>query len=135
MIVYQENLDNINPQMLNNFFQGWISFPSQEKHFELLQKSSYKIIAVDREKNIVAGFITAISDGVLSAYIPFLEVIPDYKNHGIGSELVTRMFEKLKDCYMIDILCDEDVQGFYEKLGMKKSTGMIIRNYKKQSGE
>ncbi len=135
MIVYQDNLDNINPQMLEGFFDGWKSFPSQEKHFELLQNSSYIIIAVDNEKNDVVGFINAVSDGVLSAYIPFLEVIPQYKNRGIGSELVRMMFEKLKDFYMIDVVCDESFQGFYEKLGMKKYTAMILRNYVRQSVE
>ena len=33
----------------------------------------------------VVGFVTATSDGVLSAYIPFLEVVPAYRSRGIGS--------------------------------------------------
>jgi len=135
MIVYQDNLDNIIPEMLKGFFDGWKSFPTQKKHFELLQNSTHRIIAVDKGKNKVAGFINAISDGVLSAYIPFLEVIPLYKNQGIGSELVKRMFEKLKDFYMIDVVCDESVQAFYEKSGMKKYSAMIVRNYDRQRGE
>ncbi len=135
MIVYQNNLNNINPDMLNGFFDGWKNFPSRIKHFEFLQNSSFKIIALDKDKNVVAGFINAISDGVMAAYIPFLEVIPLYKNQGIGGELVKRMFKKLKDYYMIDIVCDESFQGFYEKLGMKKYTAMIVRNYDRQRGE
>jgi hypothetical protein len=39
------------------------------------------------------------------------------------------MLEKLKDHYMIDLCCDENLSPFYEKLGMKKVAGMIIRNY------
>jgi len=135
MIFYQDNLYNITPEMLEGFFDEWKSFPSQKKHFELLQNSSYIIIAVDKEKNVVVGFINAVSDGVLSAHIPFLEVIPQYKNRGIGSELAKRMFEKLKDFYMIDVVCDESLQGFYEKSGMKKYTAMVVRNYDRQSGE
>ena len=42
------------------------------------------IIAIDENTNQVVGFVTAISDGVLSAYIPFLEVLPEYKSIGIG---------------------------------------------------
>ena len=30
----------------------------------------------------VVGFVTAISDGVLSAYIPLLEVLPEYQGAG-----------------------------------------------------
>ena len=120
--------------MLNNFFDGWKTFPLKEKHFELLQNSEFKILAIDDESNKVAGYINAITDGVLSAYIPLLEVVPDYKSKGIGTELVKRMLEKLKDFYMIDIVCDESLQGFYERFGMKKYSSMIFRNYEKQSG-
>ncbi len=133
MIIFQENLDNIKPEMLGNFFEGWNKFPSKEKHFELLQNSEFKILAVDNETKKVVGYINAITDGVLSAYIPLLEVVPEFKNKGIGTELVKRMLEKLKDYYMIDIVCDESVHGFYEKSGMKKYSAMILRNYDKQS--
>lgn len=134
MITYQENLNNIKPEMLNDFFEFWRSFPSKEKHFELLQNSEFKILAIDDETKNVIGFINAISDGVLCAYIPLLEVIPEHRNKGIGAELVKRMLEKLKEYYMIDVMCDEEIQGYYEKFGMTKSTGMILRNYKNQNG-
>lgn len=133
MIVYQDNLDSINPEMLNDFFERWKTFPSKEKHFKLLQNSEFKILAIDDDANKVIGFINAITDGVLSAYIPLLEVIPEYKNKGIGTELVNRMLEKLKHYYMIDIMCDESLQSFYGKFGLIKSSGMILRNYDKQS--
>lgn len=121
--------------MLNGFFEGWQKFPSPEKHFELLQNSSYIVIAVDEEANEVAGFINAVSDKVLSAYIPFLEVKPEYRGKGIGTELFKRMMEKLKIFYMVDIVCDESLNKFYEKAGMKKYNAMIIRNYEKQKGK
>ncbi len=35
---------------------------------------------IDDINNKVVGFITAISDGVISAYIPLLEVLPKYQN-------------------------------------------------------
>lgn len=134
MIIYQDNLNNLNPEMLNDFFDGWKTFPSKEKHFKILQNSEFKILAIDDVTNKVIGFINAISDGVLSVYIPLLEVIPEYKNKGIGTELVNRMLGILKDYYMIDIICDEEIQSFYERSGMKKHSAMILRNYKSQSG-
>jgi hypothetical protein len=45
------------------------------------------------------------------------------------------MLERLKDFYMVDLLCDEDLQEFYEYMGMKKATGMMIRNFGRQTGE
>ncbi len=44
------------------------------------------------------------------------------------------MLDKLKDIYMIDLLCDTDLQDFYIGLGMRMATGMLIRNYEHQSG-
>jgi hypothetical protein len=38
-----------------------------------------------------------------------------------GKELVRRMLEELDHLYMIDLLCDEDLQPYYEKLGMEKA--------------
>jgi predicted N-acetyltransferase YhbS len=74
------------------------------------------------------------SDGVSCAYIPHLEVQPEHQGRGIGSELLRRMLEKLRGLYMIDLLCDPDVQPFYARLGMRPATGMLIRNYDRQSG-
>ena len=75
-----------------------------------------------------------ISDGVLSAYIPLLEVLPKYKNKGIGKELVKCMIQELDEIYMIDLCCDEDLIPYYEKFGMIRSNAMLLRNYQMQSG-
>lgn len=83
---------------------------------------------------MVVGFITAITDHVLSAYIPLLEVLPSYQGQGIGLELVQRMLEKLNSIYMVDLLCDPDLQPFYARAGMQPASGMLVRNYHQQSG-
>jgi ribosomal protein S18 acetylase RimI-like enzyme len=129
---YSSNLKYL--EIGQGFFDGWPNPPSVEKHREILEGSYKSIVAID-ENNMIIGFINAISDGVLSAYIPLLEVLPQYKNQGIGTELVKRMLEELNDFYMIDLLCDEDLQSFYKKQGMFKAQGMMIRNYKCQSGK
>jgi hypothetical protein len=36
---------------------------------------------------------------------------------------------------MIDLICDVDVQPFYECLGMCRYTGMILWNYDRQAGK
>ncbi|GAF06599.1 hypothetical protein JCM16418_567 [Paenibacillus pini JCM 16418] len=83
----------------------------------------------------MVGFINALSDQVLTAYIPLLEVTPAFKNQGIGTQLVERMLEQLKDYYMIDLLCDADLQDYYSQKGMIKAAGMMKRNYNNQSGK
>ncbi len=81
------------------------------------------------------GFINAISDKVLSAYIPLLEVLPEYKHQGIGSKLVELMVQTLSDIYMVDIVCNEDIVPFYKAHGFMNGNSMMLRHFEKQSGE
>lgn len=81
-MIYTTSLKGITPDMLAGLFDGWPNPPSAIKHLELLKNSYKVVVAVENGK--VVGFINAISDGVLTAYIPLLEVLPDYKNKGIG---------------------------------------------------
>jgi ribosomal protein S18 acetylase RimI-like enzyme len=132
---YTSSLENITEDMLTGrFFVGWPNPPSATTHLKLLQNSYRCVVAIDEEINQVVGFINAVSDGVLSAYIPLLEVLPAYQNQGIGKRLVESLLEELNHLYMIDLLCDEDLQKYYSKIGMQKAQGMMIRNYNNQSG-
>ena len=133
-MVYLESSQNIDSEQLHGFFVGWPNPPSEERLLKLLHKSDFVVLAFDEEVNKVVGLVTATSDGVLSAYIPLLEVLPDYQGRGIGTDLMQRMLDKLSHLYMIDLLCDEALQPFYERLGMGGSRGMRVRNYERQSG-
>ena len=134
MINYTASLDDLTADHLRGgFFAGWPNPPTPETHLKLLHGSDHVILARDGDQ--VIGYITAISDGVLAAYIPHLEVLPAYRGQGIGSELVRRMLDSLRHLYMIDLMCDPDVQPFYERLGMRRYSGMIYRNYERQSGQ
>ena len=130
-ITYQETADGINPSDLQGFFAEWPNRPSPEGHLKILQGSDLLVLALSKTCRVV-GFITAITDGVSCAYISYLEVLPEWQGKGIGTELVTRMMEKLKPFYAIDLICDEDVKGFYEMLGFSEGRGMTIRNYENQ---
>lgn len=146
MITFKDSTENIREENLAGFFVAWPNPPTQAKHMELLEKSTYRWMAIDDETNQVVGFITAIGDQVLSSYIPLLEVLPEYKGKGIGSQLVENMLDTLKEYYMIDLLCDKGVVPFYSKfqsvtgegvdfkVRMIEAQGMITRNYGKQSG-
>lgn len=136
MIVYSESLDGISAEQLRGgFFVGWPNPPSPETHLRIMHGSYAVVLALDDDTGQVVGFITAISDGVLSAYIPLLEVLPGWQGRGIGGELVRRMIERLRNLYMIDLLCDPELQPYYARFGMRPSTGMLLRNYDRQAGE
>jgi ribosomal protein S18 acetylase RimI-like enzyme len=133
-IRYQHNLEDVTIEQLHGFFVGWPNPPTPATHWRLLQGSQHLVLARDEATGQIVGFITALSDGVLSAYIPHLEVLPAYQGRGIGSALVRQMLEQLRDLYMVDLICDPALQPFYERLGMRPWSGMILRNYDRQSG-
>jgi len=135
MIAYTDNLERISSSCLGRFFEGWPNPPSAETHLRILRGSDEVVLAVDEESEDVVGFVTAITDGVLCAHIPLLEVLPAYRRRGIGSELVRRMLEKLDAFYSIDLACDEGTVSFYERLGMRPGVRMSLRNYDRQAGE
>ena len=132
---YVESAAGVAAEQLTGFFVGWPQPPSPETHLRLLHASDHIVLALDETTNAVVGYITALSDGVLCAYISSLEVLPAYRGQGIGSELVRRLLARLDNLYMIDLICDPDVQPFYARLGMRPAAGMIVRNYARQSGE
>lgn len=132
MINYYTEFESVKDFDLVGFFVGWPDPPNRST-FKKLLRSSYKVVLAVSDNKVV-GFITAISDGVISAYIPFIKVLPSFQGQGIGKDLITIMKRELKDLYMIDQICDEDLIPYYEKQGMERATGALIRNYDRQSG-
>ncbi len=133
-IRYKSVCKGITPANLKGFFVGWPKKPSPAALLKILKKSSYVFLAVDAKSKNIIGLISPVSDKTLSAYIPLLEVLPEYRGKGIGKELIRRMLGRLKKYYMIDLLCDPGLRKFYESAGMKPSLGMRVRNYKRQAG-
>ncbi len=131
-ISYTDSLNHITPINLTGFFVGWPHPPTPETHLRLLRGSYGVWLAQNGEQ--VVGFISAISDGVLSACIPHLEVLPTYQGQGIGTELCRRMLATLGDLYMVDLICDPDLQPFYARMGGRPYTGIVWRNYARQAG-
>ena len=134
-ISYQHDLDGVSERQLGGFFAGWPNPPAPATHLRLLRGSQHVVLARDDASGQVVGFITALSDGVLSAYIPHLEVLPAYQGRGIGTVLLQQMLGQLRELYMVDLICDPPLQPFYERLGMRPWSGMVLRNYDRQSGE
>lgn len=134
MITYTDSTEGITADQLTGFFVGWPNPPSPETHLRILAASDAIELAVDDGAGRVVGFMNAITDGILCVYFPLLEVLPEYQQKGIGTELTRRMLERFKNIYMVDLLCDVSVQPFYERLGLKPATGAALRQFEHQSG-
>jgi GNAT superfamily N-acetyltransferase len=66
---------------------------------------------------------------VFAAYIPLVEVIPEWQHRGVGSLLVTAMLDRLRHWYMIDLVCDDDIVPFYERLGGSRLNAVAWWNF------
>jgi len=110
------------------FFEGWPNPPSPAVHLAHLRGAEVAIVAVDTGTDAVVGFVTAVGDGVLAAFIPLLEVLPAYRGRGIGAELVRRVLARLSSRYSIDLVCDPDLVPYYERLGGQPLAGIGWRN-------
>ena len=133
LITYTSDVATLGEEQLRGFFDGWQRRPAAATLLASLRGSQHAIVAVDSQNHAV-GFITILTDGALSAYIPLLEVLPAYRRLGIGSELVGMEMSRMKDCYMLDLTCDVAMQSFYARLGWEASTGMSIRKYQRLAG-
>ena len=126
-VVYTTDVTGITPAELEGFFVDWPSPLSPERHLEVLRGSDHVVLARSGEDGPVVGFVTAISDGVLSAFIPLLEVLPEHQGQGIGSELVRRMLSELEDFYMVDLVCDPELEPFYRRFELMLLSSMGVR--------
>lgn len=123
---YETGADGLDSRDLEGFFEGWPAAPDAAALLRILRASAFAMVARDGIR--VVGFINALSDGELAVYVPLLEVRASHRGLGIGSELVRRLLDHFEDAYMIDVVCDDDVVPFYERLGLTRVAGMAHRN-------
>jgi ribosomal protein S18 acetylase RimI-like enzyme len=129
VIEYREDLTTLTAdQLRGGFFEGWPSPPNPELHLAHLRGAEVAIVAFDTASGQVVGFVTAIGDGALTAFIPLIEVLPAYRNIGIGAELLRLILARLADRYSIDLVCDQNLVAFYERFGGVTGTAISWRN-------
>ncbi|MCB0116196.1 MAG: GNAT family N-acetyltransferase [Caldilineaceae bacterium] len=133
MVIYRDECEGVREEDVDGLFGYWGRGPAAVDVLRIFRGSDYVVLAVDDTSGQVIGYITAISDGVSAAYIPHLEVRPAWQGQGIGTALVRRMLARLRHLYMIDLMCDDDLRPFYERLGFRAWTGMLIRHYDRQA--
>lgn len=94
---------------------GWNRMESAYKNPIM---TSYAHIAVYDNDQLI-GYIDSVSNGVTDAYIQDLMIHPDYQGQGIGTELMNRMIAYLKEkrIFMISVVYEEALRGFYKKFG------------------
>lgn len=126
MIQYEGN-DSIVPDEFDNFFQQWKSPPPPDIKAKLLGGSDLIITARENEK--LVGFLTAISDGAMHAFITLVEVLESHQGMGIGKNLIKLATSHFNGYYDIALITDRGKEAFYRKLGFNEIYGMHIRDF------
>ena len=129
-IEYRTSAAGLRWEQLDGFFVGWEVRPSASTLLAHLERSYRCVVAMDvsKDPDRVVGFATAVSDGLLTAYVPLVEVLPGWHERGIGTEVLERLLEQLSHLYQVDLSCDPATAPFYERLGFERGTAMLRRN-------
>lgn len=83
------------------------------KHFETVYT------AWDGDK--LVGLVCAMDDSIMTAYIHYMLVRPEYHKMGIGKTLLEKMKEHYKDYLRIVLVAYDKELGFYEHCGFEKA--------------
>ncbi len=65
--------------------------------------------------------ICAMDDGIMTAYVHYLLINPEYQGRRIGREILKMTREKYSDYLRIVLVAYNDEIEFYEKCGFRKS--------------
>ena len=99
----------------------WSSGAYPERLVVALRNSDTVFSAWDGDRLI--GLINVLDDSIMTAYIHYLLVDPEYQGQGIGKELTRMTLEKYKEYLRILLISYEDGVAFYESLGFKTGHG------------
>lgn len=84
---------------------------------------NFKTVYTAWDNDRLIGLICAMDDGIMTAYIHYLLIDPEYQHLGIGKKLVEKMKETYRDYLRIVIVAYNSEVGFYESCGFKKADG------------
>lgn len=127
-IIYKD-IHDFSKEELEDLFLSvkWSSGHYPEKLVVAMKNFETVYSAWDGDKLI--GMICAMDDGIMTAYVHYLLVNPDYHGNKIGRTLVEMVKEKYSDYLRIVLVAYNDELNFYENCGFKreeKSSPMFI---------
>lgn len=119
-IVYKDTHDFSSEQLEDLFLSvEWSSGHYPDKLVTAMKNFETVFSAWDGDK--LVGMICAMDDGIMTAYVHYLLVNPEYQDKHIGRELVGMVKEKYSDYLRIAVIAYNAELDFYENCGFKKS--------------
>jgi len=75
------------------------------------------------------GLVTAISDGAMCAYFPYVAIHPDYQGRGLGRRLLRSALEPYRGFHHVTLISYADKEGFYLRNGFSAGAGKAALFY------
>ena len=119
-ITYRDTHD-FPPETLADLFLSveWSSGHFPEKLAVAMRNYETVFSAWDGDR--LVGMVCAMDDGIMTAYVHYLLLRPEYQGQGIGRELVERVKEKYRDYLRIVLVAYDAEMPFYERCGFTKA--------------
>ena len=123
-IDYREDKD-IDAGNLQALFTSvnWESGKYPQQLQSAIARSDYVVTAWNGDR--LVGLMSALSDGFMTAYFPYLVVHPDYQKRGIGTAIVQKVLENYRSCGRKVLIAYDHAVPFYEKCGFDVGEGKL----------
>ena len=120
MIIYKDTHE-FDQQELQDLFLSveWSSGHFPEKLVVAMRNFETVYTAWDGDR--LVGLICAMDDGIMTAYVHYLLVRPEYQHQTIGRRLVEMMKEHYADYLRIVLVAYDEELQFYQSCGFKKA--------------
>lgn len=118
----------IEPEQLQMLFRqtGWADDRTPDGIQRMLD-ATYLVLGAWEGDRLI-GFVRAITDGIYRALIDDMVVEESRRGQGIGSELMKRLIERLREMEIEEVFlrCGGDVVPFYQRHGFEKTRGVVM---------
>ncbi len=119
-IKYSDKKDFNSEQLSEMFlYVEWSSGHYPDKLVTAMQ--NFKTVFSAWHGDKLVGMVCVMDDGIMTAYVHYLLVNPDYHKMKIGRTLVEMVKQKYRDYLRIAVIAYDNEIHFYEHCGFKKS--------------
>lgn len=119
-IIYKD-IHNFRKEDLEGLFLSveWSSGHFPDKLAIAMQ--NFKTVYSAWDGNRLVGLVCAMDDGIMTAYLHYMLVRPEYQQQGIGHKLLEMMKEHYGTYLRICLIAYNAELDFYESCGFKKA--------------
>jgi GNAT superfamily N-acetyltransferase len=74
----------------------------------------------------LVGFVRAVTDGVVRAYLEDVLVAESHRGVGVGRALVATILDLVEPIPVVSLFCSTDLAGYYEAAGFYRTDQVVL---------